>query len=100
MPVPGAATSANEEFLNYRQFMIANDAVAEDGHAPHFEGSLGFISLPRLESRAVRGLQSLGMKPNASIRYTGEVVYIYAFDVAYDTARKPIRELLGQPAAP
>jgi len=32
-------------------------------------------------------------------RYVGEVVYIYAFDVAYDTARKPIRELLGQPVA-
>ena len=32
-------------------------------------------------------------------RYTGEVVYIYAFDVAYDTARQPIRELLGQPVA-
>ena len=32
-------------------------------------------------------------------RYTGEVVYIYAFDVAYDTARKPISELLGQPVA-
>jgi len=32
-------------------------------------------------------------------RYTGEVVYIYAFDVAYDTARKPILELLGQPVA-
>src|SRR5690606_37538456 len=32
-------------------------------------------------------------------RYTGEVVYIHAFDVAYDTARKPIRELLGQPVA-
>ncbi len=32
-------------------------------------------------------------------RYAGEVVYIYAFDVAYDTARKPIRELLGQPVA-
>ena len=32
-------------------------------------------------------------------RYTGEVVYIYAFDVAYDTARKPIQELLGQPVA-
>ncbi len=39
------------------------------------------------------------MKPNAAIRYSGEVVYIYAFDVAYDTARKPIRELLGQPVA-
>jgi hypothetical protein len=32
-------------------------------------------------------------------RYTGEVVYMYAFDVAYDTVRKPIRELLGQPVA-
>src|SRR5260370_42652373 len=29
----------------------------------------------------------------------GEVVYIYAFDVAYDMARQPIRELLGQPVA-
>jgi hypothetical protein len=33
----------------------------------------------------------------ASARYTGEVVYIYAFDVAYDTARQPISQLLGQP---
>jgi hypothetical protein len=32
-------------------------------------------------------------------RYTGEVVYIYAFDVAYDTARIPIATLLGQPVA-
>jgi hypothetical protein len=32
-------------------------------------------------------------------QYTGEVVYIYAFDVAYDMARKPVRELLGQPVA-
>ena len=40
------------------------------------------------------------MKTNDLHRYTGEVVYLYAFDVAYDTARKPIRELLGQPVAP
>src|SRR6478736_2960537 len=39
------------------------------------------------------------MKPNTPTRYCGEVVYIYAFDVAYDTARKPINELLGQPVA-
>jgi hypothetical protein len=39
------------------------------------------------------------MKTNPAQRYTGEVVYIYAFDVAYDTARRPIRELLGQPVA-
>ena len=31
--------------------------------------------------------------------YTGEVVYIYAFDVAYDMIRRPVRELLGQPVA-
>src|SRR5271170_2738334 len=36
----------------------------------------------------------------ADIRqYVGEVVYIYAFDVAYDMSRQPIRELLGQPVA-
>jgi len=32
-------------------------------------------------------------------RYTGEVVYIYAFDVAYDMTRRPVHELLGQPVA-
>lgn len=38
--------------------------------------------------------------PQARVtRYTGEVIYIYAFDVAYDTARKPISTLLGQPVA-
>ncbi len=31
--------------------------------------------------------------------YTGEVVYIYAFDVAYEMTRLPLRELLGQPVA-
>lgn len=36
---------------------------------------------------------------NRITRYTGEVVYIYAFDVASDTTRQPIRELLGQPVA-
>ncbi len=32
-------------------------------------------------------------------RYRGEVVYIYAFDVAYEMIRQPVRELLGQPVA-
>src|ERR1043165_10204361 len=32
-------------------------------------------------------------------RYTGEVVYIYAFDMAYEMKRQPVRELLGQPVA-
>src|SRR5947207_6884857 len=29
----------------------------------------------------------------------GEVVYIYAFDVAYEMSRFPVSELLGQPVA-
>src|ERR1041385_3691832 len=32
-------------------------------------------------------------------RYRGEIVYIYAFDVAYEMTRQPVRELLGQPVA-
>ncbi len=35
-------------------------------------------------------------RPNS---YTGEVVYIYAFDVAYEMTRRPVKELLGQPVA-
>src|SRR6478672_879580 len=38
-------------------------------------------------------------KPAKTKRYLGEVVYIYAFDVAYDMTRQPVRELLGQPVA-
>src|SRR3954467_1942886 len=30
---------------------------------------------------------------------TGEVVFLYAFDVAYEMNRQPVRELLGQPVA-
>src|SRR5436190_4019149 len=32
-------------------------------------------------------------------RYIGEVVYIYAFDVAYEMARLPLKELLGHSVA-
>jgi hypothetical protein len=32
-------------------------------------------------------------------QYTGEVVYIYAFDIAYELLRAPIKTLLGQPVA-
>src|SRR4051812_12376044 len=38
----------------------------------------------------------------ASIRvdhFKGEVVYLYAFDIAYEMARKPVDKLLGQPVA-
>jgi len=32
-------------------------------------------------------------------QYRGEVVYIYAFDVAYGIKREPIERLLGHPVA-
>lgn len=31
--------------------------------------------------------------------YSGEVVFVYAFDVAYEMTRQPVTELLGQPVA-
>ena len=31
--------------------------------------------------------------------YTGEVVYIYAFDIAYELLRTPLKTLMGQPVA-
>lgn len=33
-------------------------------------------------------------------RYTGEVVFVYAYDVAYELTREPITELLGQKVVP
>src|SRR6476469_10016628 len=35
----------------------------------------------------------------AAHRLTGEVVYLYAFDIAYEMKREPVRTLLGQPVA-
>lgn len=35
--------------------------------------------------------------PNPCARLTGKVVYLYAYDIAYEMDRAPIRELLGQP---
>src|SRR5215207_11242689 len=37
--------------------------------------------------------------PGKVARLTGEVVYLYAFDVAYEMNRFPVKELLGQPVA-
>jgi hypothetical protein len=50
---------------------------------------------------SVEHLKSLERKaalPQAQ-RYKGEIVYIYAFDVAYEMIRQPVRELLGQSVA-
>ena len=38
-----------------------------------------------------------GVSKQKETTYSGEVVYIYAFDIAYDMKRQPVAELLGQP---
>src|SRR5437588_11935622 len=43
--------------------------------------------------------QTVERKAPATKRYVGEAVYIYAFDLAYEMTRQPVRELLGQPIA-
>lgn len=35
----------------------------------------------------------------AATRYSGRVVYLFAFDVAYEMKREPVTQLLGQPMA-
>jgi len=40
-----------------------------------------------------------GTSTSQVARLTGEVVYLYAFDVAYEMNRLPVRNLLGQPVA-
>lgn len=37
--------------------------------------------------------------PRSVKRYAGRVIYIYAFDVAYEMIRQPLQQLLGQPVA-
>ena len=37
--------------------------------------------------------------PAEVTQYTGEVVYLYAFDIAYEFMRRPVPQLLGQPVA-
>ena len=37
--------------------------------------------------------------PAEITRYLGEVVYLHAFDVAYEMVRRPVISLLGQPVA-
>src|SRR3954465_3205782 len=34
-----------------------------------------------------------------AVRLSGEVVYLYAFDVAYEMTRRPVTQLLGHPVA-
>src|SRR5256885_241362 len=52
-------------------------------------------------ARAGSHLQTLPRERTVAnvAKLSGEVVYMYAFDVAYEMTRQPVRELLGQPVA-
>jgi hypothetical protein len=50
---------------------------------------------PPLETRPLA--QDARATQSRTERYTGEIVYIYAFDVAYDMKREGVSQLLGQP---
>jgi hypothetical protein len=47
----------------------------------------------------MKTLSNIPAEVSSGKRYVGEVVYLYAFDVAYEITRKPIAQLLGQPVA-
>jgi hypothetical protein len=44
-------------------------------------------------------LSPSNQQPRGVKRYAGRVIYIYAFDVAYEMMRTPLPQLLGQPVA-
>ncbi len=64
-----------------------------------FPPALAYLAIAMIASaNQPQTLERKTSQPKAK-RYTGEVVYVYAFDVAYDMTRQPVRELLGQPVA-
>jgi len=64
-----------------------------------FNCRLGYFWAAMASSVERAGSAESTSSPGTPRLYVGEVVYIYAFDVAYDMARAPVRELLGQPVA-
>src|SRR5437899_1975982 len=53
----------------------------------------------RLMTTAATGPTTRATPAVRQAQLAGEVVYIYAFDVAYEMSRFPVKELLGQPVA-
>jgi hypothetical protein len=45
------------------------------------------------------GTTATATESGSASRYTGEVVYVFAYDLAYELSRDPIPTLLGQPVA-
>src|SRR2546422_7830677 len=64
-----------------------------------FPQKVGYFALRMIAAAQELTAPDRKAAPLAVKKYTGEVVYIYAFDVAYEMIRQPVRELLGQPVA-
>jgi hypothetical protein len=54
---------------------------------------------PATQSFRSPAASARGDGPPSAAALTGEVVYLYAFDVAYEMRRTPVASLLGQPVA-
>src|SRR5271157_5394239 len=94
---------------------LAHEAPPRPGRAAARPGGSlkGFMSQPCRSQRSDRqpfpaGLrcrmvspvpESTSKTPRGVKRYAGRAIYIYAFDVAYEMARQPLTQLLGQPVA-
>ena len=55
------------------------------------------VSELTVRMRSMTGATSTTQSPP---KYRGEVVYIFAYDVAYETRRQPMTTLMGQPVSP
>src|SRR6266436_10043610 len=64
-----------------------------------FSPKIGYFALRMIAAAHELTAPDRVAAPQVARQYTGEVVYIYAFDVAYEMVRRPVRELLGQPVA-
>jgi hypothetical protein len=64
-----------------------------------FAGAVRYLGSRMIASSDQAKTPERKASPPRIKHYTGEVVYIYAFDVAYEMTRQPVRELLGQPVA-
>jgi hypothetical protein len=88
---PADWKSATRQVGNLRYQLRPLKEVA--AHLGFCAGLVWFTVWPMLElppsPQATRGVK----------RYVGRVIYIYAFDVAYEMLRMPLPQLLGQPVA-
>lgn len=60
----------------------------------------GGVLFGRPDMKAFQPVQAVQKEKVLHKRYTGQVVYIYAFDVAYEMVRDPVLRVLGQRVEP